>query len=127
MVDRPDNNWGFEEHTLMYGFKTPGVPDENSIWYFTRDGEPGSFQTISATVCHFYQLAPYLDAGYKVDDIIRTVETAWKMLGDTNSATLNYQKNTKILIATGEWNRVYLVGDVLAQLRAEKLKEMPKN
>jgi hypothetical protein len=127
MVDRPDINWSFEERTLMYGFETLGVPDENSIWYFNRDGEPAPYKTVPTTVCRFYQLAPYLDAGYKVDDIRSAVETAWKMLGDTNPPALSYQKDTKILIETGELHEVGLVGDVLAQLHTEKLKDMSKN
>ncbi len=72
MIDQPDNNWYVEERSTIYGFNTLGVPDENSIWYFYKEGEPETYQTIPTTVCHFYQLAPYLDAGYKVEDITTT-------------------------------------------------------
>jgi len=123
MLERPDNNWGFEERTSMYGFNTVGTPDENSIWYFYKEGEPGGYEIISATFCRFYQLSPYLDAGYKVDDITTAVETAWKMLGATNLPTMSYHKDTKVLIVTGEAFKVFLVGDVLKQLPTEKPKE----
>jgi len=123
VVERPDNNRSFEERTSMYGFNTVGTPDENSIWYFYKEGEPGGYEIISATFCRFYQLSPYLDAGYKVDDITTAVETAWKMMGATNLPTMSYHKDTKVLIVTGEAFKVFLVGDVLKQLPTEKPKE----
>jgi hypothetical protein len=126
MVDRPDNNWSFEERNLSYGFSTTGPPTENSIWCFAREGEPGSYQTVSATICRFYQLSPYLDAGYKVDDITTAIQTAWKMLGDTNPPSLTYHKETKLLIATGECHEIYVIDDALKQLSTNKQNKMEK-
>ena len=85
--------------TLTYGFRTEGSPNENSIWYFYRDKLPDS---ASPTVCKFYLLSPYLDAGFKVEDITTAIQTAWKMLGITSPPDLKYHKDTKLLIAVGE-------------------------
>ena len=127
MIDRPDNNWYFEEREAMYGFNTTGAPDENSIWYFYREGEPEAYQTISATVCHFYQLSPYLDAGYKVEDITTAIGTAWKMLGTTKPPEISYHKDTKVLIVVGEADKIRVVDNVLGQLSQGKPKEKPAN
>lgn len=116
MIDRPDNNWYFEEHASMYGFNTAGVPDENAIWYFYREGEPDAYQTVSTTVCHFYQLSPYLDAGYKVEDITTAIATAWKMLGVTKSPEISYHKDTKVMIAVGDADKIRVIDNVLGQL-----------
>jgi hypothetical protein len=101
-----------------YGFNTVGVPSENSIWYFHwdrgRDLEP--WQILSSTVCKFYQMEPYLAAGYKVEDVTTAAETAWKMLGVTNMPAISYHQDTKILIVVGKQEQVDMVGDVLKQL-----------
>jgi hypothetical protein len=112
-----------------YGFKTEGVPTENSIWYFywDRGDERASWQVLSSTVCKFYQLEPYLEAGYTVDDITTAVQTGWKMLGVTKPPEITYHKDTKVLIAVGEEDKVNLIGDVLKQLSQGKPKEKSAN
>jgi hypothetical protein len=120
MIDRPDNNWYFEERTAMYGFNTSGPANENSIWYFYRDGEPRAYKTITTTVYHFYQLAPYLKAGYKVEDITTAIQAGWKMLGITQFPEITYHKDTKVLIAVGEADAKRVIGDVLNQLEKSK-------
>jgi len=115
-----------EERTSEYGFSTQGALNDNSIWFFSWDGEPGPFQRISMTVCRFYQVSPYLEAGYKVDDITTTIETGWKMLGITNPPVISYHKDTKVLIVVGKQDQVDLVGDALKQLSTTKLKEKSK-
>lgn len=114
-------------HISQYGFKTEGQPDENSIWYFywNRGGTNGPhapWQILASTVCRFYQLEPYLDSGYRADDITTAVETAWKMLGVTNPPAISYHKDTKVLIVVGKQDEVNLVADVLKQLPEKKLK-----
>jgi hypothetical protein len=117
-----------------YGFSTVGVPTENSIWYFHwnrgRDQEP--WEVFSSTVCRFYQMEPYLEAGYKVEDVTTAAETAWKMLGVTNAPAISYHKDTEVLIVVGKQEQVDLVGDVLKQLSTtpkEKSgdKDLPKS
>jgi hypothetical protein len=117
-----------------YGFRTEGVPTENSIWYFywDRGAQRATWQIMSSTVCKFYQLEPYLEAGYTVEDITTAVQTGWKMLGVTKPPEISYHKDTKVLIAVGEEDKVNLIGDVLKQLSTtpkEKAndKNLPKS
>jgi hypothetical protein len=117
-----------------YGFSTVGVPSENSIWYFhwNRGRELEPWQVLSSTVCKFYQMEPYLEAGYKIEDMTTAVATAWKMLGVTNAPTISYHKDTKILIVVGKQEQVDLVGEVLKQLsttpkQKSSDKDLPKS
>jgi hypothetical protein len=75
------------------------------------------------TICRFYQLAPYLEAGYKVEDITTTIETGWKMLGITRPPELTYHKDTKVLIAVSDADKLKTIDDVLKQLSTGKPKE----
>jgi hypothetical protein len=118
-----------------YGFRTEGMPTENSIWYFywDRGRERAPWQVLSSTVCKFYQLEPYLEAGYTVEDITTAVKTGWKMLGVTKPPEITYHKDTKVLIAVGEEDKVNLIGDVLKQLSttpkeksSDKAEDKPK-
>lgn len=124
-----DGNISHTSHTSTYGFRTDGPLNENSIWYFYWDKEPPAEQPIPHSVCKFYQLGPFLKAGYKVEDITTAIETGWKMLGKTNVPEISFHKDTKILIAVGEADDVELIGDVLAQLPKEKSndKDLPKS
>ena len=112
-----------------YGFSTVGLPTENSIWYFYRDkgSQFAPWQVLSSTVCKFYQLGPYLEAGYTVEDITTAVKTGWKMLGVIKPPEITYHKDTKVLIAVGEEDKVKLIGDVLKQLSQGKPKEKSAN
>jgi hypothetical protein len=108
------------EYQSTYGFRTEGVPTENSIWYFYWDkgGPHEPWEVLSSKVCKFYQLEPYLNAGYSVEDITTAVKTGWDMLGvdKTNQPEISYHKDTKVLIAVGDEDKVNLIGDVLKQL-----------
>lgn len=116
-------------HDSHFGFSTVGRPTENSIWYFywDRGSERAPWQVLSSTVCKFYQLEPYLEAGYTVEDITTAVETGWKMLGVTKPPEISYHKDTKVLIAVGEEDKVNLIGDVLKQLSKGTPKEKSAN
>ena len=124
VIDPYTGSGGYNERTSTFGFQTEGVPNENSIWFFIKEGDDsGPFISVAPTVCKFYQLAPYLEAGYKVEDITTAIETAWKMLGVTKLPEISYHKDTKVLIAVGDADKVHLIGDVLDQLSKGKLKE----
>jgi hypothetical protein len=71
-------------------------------------------------------LGPYLET-YKVEDITTAVQTGWKMLGDPSPPTLNFHKDTKLLIAVGELERLKLIDSVLAELSGDpkKVKTRP--
>jgi hypothetical protein len=115
-------NWS--TMTLTYGFRTDGAPNENSIWYFYQDKLP---DTPSHAVCRFYQLSPYLDAGYKVEDITTAIETAWKMLGIAQGPEMKYHKDTKLLIAVGEADELQMIDEALGQLSRGSPKQKLSN
>lgn len=121
-IDRSRGGNGRDIYTYesTYGFRTEGLPTENSIWYlyWDRGREHEPWQILSSKVCKFYQLGPYLDAGYSVEDITTAVKTGWKMLGidETNQPEITYHKDTKVLIAVGDEDKVDLIGDALKQL-----------
>ena len=106
------------------GFKTDGTPTENSIWCFFCAMPQVQHDPV---ICRFYQLAPYLEAGYKVEDITTTIETGWKMLGVTRPPEVTYHKDTRVLIAVGEADKLKTIDDVLKQLKTEKSSEKPKS
>jgi hypothetical protein len=100
-----------------YNFSTDDRPARaNSVWYFSSFGSAEAFNVAPTKECRFYQLAPYLET-YKVDDITTAVETAWKMLGETNLPTVSFHKDTKLLIAVGERRDLALIDNVLQQLK----------
>jgi hypothetical protein len=109
--------------TFRCGFKTDGRPTENSIWCFFCDKPQVQHDPV---ICRFYQLAPYLEAGYKVEDITSTIDTGWKMLGITRRPEVSYHKDTKVLVAVGEADKLKTIDDVLKQLRTGKSPEKPK-
>jgi len=112
------------ERTMTYGFQTEGVPNENSIWYFIKEGDDsGPYIVSGPPVCRFYQLSPYLEAGYKVEDVTTALETGWKMLGITRTPEITYHKDTKVLIVVGDTDKLKIIDDLLKQLSAGKPKE----
>jgi hypothetical protein len=61
-------------------------------------------------------LSPYLDRGFTVDDITTAIQTGWKMAGEMPTPELNYHKETKLLIAYGEPNKLQTIQQVLQTL-----------
>ena len=106
------------EVVSSYGFETKDdYVSDDSIWYFfvfeapTQQAPPPS-----AKICLFYSLSPYLDRGFTVDDITTAIQTGWKMAGETPTPELNYHKETKLLIAFGEPNKLQTIQQVLQTL-----------
>jgi hypothetical protein len=104
------------QQVSSYGFRTYGPRGDDAIWHFYYD-KPNLPQEPKA--CRFYQLGPYLD-NYKIEDITTAIETGWKMLGETERPEIKFHKDTKLLIAVGEPNKLVLIESVLAQLKVEK-------
>ena len=101
-----------------YGFETKdGNLSDDSIWYFfvykapTQQAPPPPQK-----ICQFYSLSPYLDRGFTVDDITTAIQTGWKMAGVTPTPELNYHKETKLLIAFGEPDKLKTIQNVLQTL-----------
>jgi hypothetical protein len=98
---------------VSYGFDTRGARTDSSIWYFFFNGPPPTQSHAGV-----YLLTPYLDQGLSVDDITTAIQTAWKMLGYSTTPQLSFHKETKLLIAVGEWQQLSTISDVLNALRA---------
>lgn len=113
----------FVYQNVAYGFKTEGAIKEDSIWYFYCD-EPGKppmpeERAAAPRVCRFFQLGRFLEKGYKVDDITTAIETGWKMLGMKDRPEMTYHKDTKLLIAVGEPEKLQLIDAALVALSQE--------
>ncbi|MDB6066916.1 MAG: hypothetical protein JWR26_3124 [Pedosphaera sp.] len=106
----------YQQSVFSYSFRTEGKPREDSIWYFRMQSPapPPGLQTI-----RFFQLGPYLQT-YKVEDITTAIETGWKMLGEEPYPKLSFHKDTKLLIAVGDPNKLESIEAVLSQLPKDK-------
>jgi hypothetical protein len=103
------------QRTSGYGFRTDGNITDDSIWYFHADKASSTHEKIS----RFYALAPYLERGLKVDDITTAVETAWKMAGETSPPEMSFHKDTKLLIAVGDPEKLQTIDSVLQALKPD--------
>ncbi len=114
----------YQQVQIAYGFKTEGTPRDESIWYFynyTPPPPPGQ-EPKPNRVCRFFLLGPLLET-YKVEDITTAIETGWKMLGagqDFTPPEISFHKDTKLLIAVGEPEKLKLIDSVLEQLSTAK-------
>jgi hypothetical protein len=119
-----------------YGFKTEGPETDDSVWYFFED-KPPQRPSSPAKSCRFYQLSSYLDHGLTVDDITTAIQTGWKMMGDTSPPEISFHKETKLLIAVGEPDKLDVIDNVLKALQPapqtpgadfqDRLKQIIKN
>jgi hypothetical protein len=112
----------YTTENTAYGFKTEGNPSDNSIWYFyvQNPPPPPDFSKpvpVPAKIVKFYPLSSYLDSGLTVDDITTAIQTGWKMSGDNSPPELNYHKETKLLMAYGEPDKLKVIEDVLVALQ----------
>jgi hypothetical protein len=102
-----------QQASVLYGFRTQGPLDDSSIWSFYHE-KPALIEDVKT--CRFWQLEPYL-ATYKIDDIITAVQTGYKLLGEP-APTINFHKDTKLLIAVGGSSKLSLIDAVLKELPA---------
>jgi len=136
----PGSSPGYASYTTAtsaYGFRTQGVPTDDSIWYFYVEKPtlpPASPHR--GSVCRFYSLAPYLENGFKVDDITTAIETGWKMLAESPAgsprtgsaaptASIRFHKDTKLLIAVGDPSHLETIDAVLSALSGPRTKMPP--
>lgn len=117
-------NQGFSSYSLQetgYSFKTAsGNLSDDSIWYFHVEKSTLPPVLSSQKVCRFYPLALYLSRGFTVDDITTAIQTGWKMAGIISPPELNYHKETKLLIAYGEPDKLSTIENVLSALPQTK-------
>jgi len=112
----------YQQVQIAYGFKTDGTPRDESIWCFYNHTPPLPPDQEPNRICRFFQLGPYLET-YKIEDITTAIETGWKMLGaghDFTPPEISFHKDTKLLIAVGEPEKLRLIDSVLEQLSAGK-------
>lgn len=118
----------FSTYNTSYGFRTEGMPTDDSIWcFFVQRPLPPPLPPAlppPAQVCRFYSLAPYLDRGYTVDDVTTAIQTGWKMLGDNSPPNISFHKETKLLIAVGEPDKLGIIDAVLKALETPKSKPL---
>jgi hypothetical protein len=108
----------YSQMVTGYGFQTSDKPiTDTTIWYF-RAGKPSLPPVVSTQkICQYYSLSPYLDRGFSVDDITTAIQTGWKMTGlRAGAPELNYHKETKLLIAFGEPDKLKTINQVLDTL-----------
>lgn len=114
-----------QQVTTAYGFQQgPGALTDDTIWYFHAEKPP--VPTIGGTggtkAVRFYSLSPYLNRGngerraLTVDDITTAIETGWKMLGETAPPKISFHKDTNLLIAVGEPDKLQTIDAVLQAL-----------
>ena len=101
---------------IGYGFRSSGRISDDTIWHFYVE-KPVGPPLSPAKACRFYSLTPYLERGLTVDDIITAIQTGWKMLGERDTPTINFHKDTKLLIAVGEPNKLETIDAVLKALQ----------
>ena len=116
-----------QQVTTSYGFQQgPGSLTDDTIWYFRAEKPPMPTLggTAEAKAVRFYSLEPYLrltrgERHLSVDDITTAIETGWKMLGETSPPKISFHKDTNLLIAVGEPNKLETIDAVLRALKPE--------
>jgi hypothetical protein len=117
--------YSYQQLRTSLTFQTAGPLTDESVWYFRgRDKapDPSIFGTettapTNAKICRFYALNPFLENGYKVEDITTAIQTGWKMLGEKETPNISFHKETKLLIAVGEPAKLETIDAVLNALR----------
>lgn len=94
----------------------PGALSDDTIWTFRVEKPAVAPEFSAAKVCRFYSLASLLDRQLTVEDITTAIETGWKMLGDTSPPMIKFHKDTKLLIAVGEPDKLELISAALRAL-----------
>ena len=111
-----DNKVSYRSVEMGFRTENRGFGDD-SVWYF--------FENLSSAplrACRFYPLEDYLASGLTVDDITTAVQSGWKMLGDSRDTAISFHKETKLLIAVGEVQKLETIDQVLKALDSRKRK-----
>lgn len=110
---------GRQQIDSSYSFRTNQALalDDDSVWSFYVNTQP-----LPPKVVRFYLLTPYLEAGLTVDDITTAIQTSWRMLEDKDSPTLSFHKETKMLIAVGDYSGLETIDLALKTLDAIRNK-----
>jgi len=114
----------YTQQQIDYGFSTDGPVRDESIWYFYSNTpqQPPRQEHKPDRICRFFQLGGILET-YKIEDVTTAIETGWKMLGaghDFTPPEISFHKDTKLLIAVGDPEKLHLIDTVLEQLSVGK-------
>jgi len=72
-------------------------------------------------------LKPLLEMGYKVEDIVTALETAFAMSSEKDAAKLKYHSETALLIVNGYMNHLVAMENIMAELyKAQSVKKVVK-
>ena len=113
----PGGGRAYSSYRFGYGFKTEGEISDKTIWYFHYDKPSMPPSVPMPKVSQFYSLADYLEAGLTVDDITTVIQNGWKMAGVNPTPELKYHKETKLLMAYGEPEKMATIDNVLKVLK----------
>jgi len=120
----PNTSYSYQQLRTSLVFQTSGPLTDDSVWYFRgreKAPDPSIWGETKAPAVpktsRFYALTPYLEQGLKVEDITTAVQTAWKMLGEKETPSISFHKETKLLIAVGEPSKLETIDAVLNALR----------
>lgn len=127
--------YSYQQLNTSISFQTTGAVTDDSIWYFRGRQQPPDLSAldtkpVTVKASRFYALTPYLEQGLKVEDITTAIQTGWKMLGEKETPSISFHKETKLLIAVGEPGKLETIDAVLNALRpapptfAERVKAL---
>lgn len=129
---QPGGFRSFQQVNTSYGFaQGPGALTDDTIWCFYAQKPPTTPIGPSDTkIVRFYSLLPYLrdtsrDGHLTVDDITTAIETAWKMVGETSPPKISFHKDTNLLIAVGEPNKLETIDAALRALASQASSAAP--
>jgi len=121
-----------QQVTTSYGFQQgPGVLTDDTIWcFYTQKPPTPPIGSGDAKIVRFYSLSPYLrassgDRRLTVDDITTAIETGWKMVGETSPPKISFHKDTNLLIAVGEPNKLETIDAALKALAPQASSAAP--
>ncbi len=110
----------YQQQRTGYSFITPpGTLSDDSIWYFHVEKPSLPPAVSSEKICKFYPLSSYLESGLTVDDITTAIQTGWKMMNETSPPEISFHKETKLLIAVGEPDKLEVIDNVLKALQPQ--------
>jgi hypothetical protein len=132
------NGASYGTYNTAFGFETKEKPiTDNSIWYFISNKPSLPPTNSTPKICKYYPLEIYLKSGFTVDDITTAIQTGWKMMGETSPPEISFHKETKLLIAVGEPDKLEVIDNVLNALQPpplnptadfeERLRQITKN
>ena len=111
---------GVSAHQWRYTFKTASPVHDDSVWFFSTDGQPTDAKTV-----RFFLMTPYLERGLTVEDVTTALQTGWRMQGTGAAPEISFHRETSLLIAVGSWSNLQMIDQVLQALAGAPGKKTP--